>query len=214
MVLGLVNFGDVKKFKDQYLSTRFFVLLLPLAPISGVFVTKSSFWGGEKGFKAKINSTSVLKVYLSVILAVSIFVFLLGGILIKEMNERIIYFAIAAISLIALRIANARLGKTTPEEEAERELYYTACGLSALPEYLAITSQSDIKNHLIADLAKKRGNDVSTDPMSIVKSSNYDNELLPLLFAIMGYVNALEPSTEHADLYNKIKQEYKSSLGK
>ncbi len=207
--------GYVKKYKEQFLATRFITFGVPLIPTGGFFVINSD----EEGFHAKSNYRSVIKAYLSVIAGFACVVLATVIALHFFSQEELQYDlmvqagGISIIPIILYVCCHFMLFNTSKEEKKERELYFQTTGISALPSFFKNESLISIKDSLLEQLADESILS-SADAISMAKSSNYSKEILPLLFAIVGYEREIETSRELNLLYEKLKKEYEQTLCK
>lgn len=207
MIIGLVFTGRMKTLGDQCIETQFIAIGLPLIPIKSMFVTKSEY-KQRQGFEIGLNGPSVLKGYLS-------FLFLIGGLFLlfagNAIFENILFTLLGIVLFGASMYFFFIFGKSTDSENDLRLLFQKAVGINALPQYLDRLTAMSLRNKLIIGM-KEVLNDKNLDWLELVESRNYNENLLPSLFAAMGYHSRLEEKEKYYKLFDSLKDEYKSYI--
>src|SRR4051812_48307842 len=101
MVIGTAFLGKVKEVNKQWVETKFFILGLPLFPLSSMLVTSSNF-RSRQGMHIPLNSTSVIAGYgrlLTFLLGLILFVFGLSN---PERDSINTILAVIGAALLAL----------------------------------------------------------------------------------------------------------------
>ena len=207
MIIGLTFAGKMKTLDDQCIETQFLTVGIPLIPIKSMFVIKPGYKTRE-GFTIGLHGKSVLKGYMSFLcLAVGIFL-LIGGNAIFD-NQ--------GFSLLGLLVLGAAVyfffiyGKSTENENADRLLFQKAVGINALPEYLDKPTAANLRDRLLVGI-KSTVSNPDMKWIDLVESKNYDEKLLPALFAAMGYHSRVEEKERFYSLFERLKAEYRKHI--
>lgn len=205
MLFGLVTIKPMKKYKGQFIGTRFVVIGIPIVPIQSYFFM-SDFQGVDIGF----YWPQVAKAY---VLFISIIATILLGFHIKEPDYMFGYgFPLATAWLLFLLCIAAFIyfaffiGKMTEEEKALRELYGQAVGMNALPQYL----DNDTARRLCYGFEADFKHRYNADWQAVLQNRSYQPQQLPKLFAILGYKCRLTADAQVHAWYGQIYAEYKA----
>jgi len=214
MRIGTIFSGKMKTFNNQFISTKFFMFIIPLFPIESYFFINNK----NEGFEIGLHKQSVIKAYASIFsLVLGSFILLMHG---SFYHYKLLYQygSIIGFFLILLSLYFFfEYGKTTEEEKKERFLYEKAIKINALPEYLNENATRRILRKLLNSLKLSMNlseeiRDINID--EIIQKHQYNKKDLGLLFAIKGYQKRLNQSDNLNDhqIYNMIKNEFKSYL--
>ncbi len=98
-------------------------------------------------------------------------------------------------------------GKSTKAENEVRHLFQKALGVNALPRYLNRVTAMTLRNRAVkmmkAQLAVEE-----LDWIELAEQKKYDRDLLPPLFAAMGYHCVIEKKERFCKLYDELKSEF------
>ena len=188
--------GDVHKFANQYIGTRFYMLLIPI---------KSQFVILDKGIFIDIPIFAAsLKNYfystLSAFLGIVLFIFSIAFGLKYYVNSWILtctlylsYFLIAYSFYILFF-----WGRSNKYEKKRRVIYQEVLGMNALPEWLYRETVEHYFNQIDSD-------DEIVMIEKINNQSFTSNEFF-IFYTYWSYKNVLQPTAENNDIYNKLNK--------
>lgn len=202
MVIGTVTIGKMKTAEGEFIGTQFFMLGLPLIPLSSMYVTNTD-GRQQQGVQLGLYGPSVLKGYAEYwLLAIGVFSFIL-----KSSILPFLPFIILGASGYFFFL----FGRSTPDESALRVMLKKTTGLSALPEWLGREVQSSIQKDLISRL-KLGLNSPTLDWKTLAREDAIAPQVVPILFSIAAYEKAINDSPENETLYEKLTALYKTQM--
>jgi hypothetical protein len=180
MRIGTQFMGTVESLGAESIQTKFFILGVPLFPISSHYVVKETF-RGINGFDIPLNGKSVGLAYLR---TASWLVALLCGVFyyIQDSYERrgsdLLGWTIGA-GIVAI-VSTFFLGKLSRSEKLRRTMLRLLTGTGAPPELLPVHVRDSIKDKLVEEWHKDRGDQPWDREIENGKGE-------PLLFALAEY---------------------------
>jgi hypothetical protein len=183
MRIGTMFLGTVESLGTESIQTKFFIVGVPLVPLSSHYVVKETY-RGINGFDIPLNGKSVGLAYLRTIswlvaLLCGLFYYLddsrrYGG----SDSSHLLGWTIGA-SIVAI-VSTFVLGRLSKAEKLRRTMLRLLTGTGAPPELLPVHVRDSIKETLIAEWRKDSG-DAPWDR----EIENGKGE--PLLFALAEY---------------------------
>lgn len=204
MIFGLRKLGKTDVLNGQYIKTVFFIIGIPLIPVHSVFYISEL-----NMIDIGLNFKSMFKTYLSWFTLLFSIIFLIGASFGNVFPlSPILSLTIGGIMLLSSAYFFFYFGNKVSEKEIEmRELFQKAIECNALPEYFSIKEAENFQKELLLTLKDKFQ---IKDWKEVIRNNEYNEQQLPLLFAISGFQNRIINSKSSLDLYNKVMQEYKA----
>ncbi|WP_343671730.1 hypothetical protein [Chitinophaga sp.] len=201
-VFGTKYLGGVKSYNNQEIQTKFFhFCFMPLFPVEGesLLVTESG-WNTRKGIYLKQNGTSILAGYGRMwILGLAAATFFLG-----KASDSILWMIVGlALGAFAVYLFIS-YGKSTAEENAEREVIGSLTGIYAVAEWLPDNVCDSIFNRMRAAY-QAEGRNWQED----IRTGNVMNPKVAYALALLNY--AYLPGEELWDLRVKAAELYAAS---
>ena len=202
MIIGTIFTGKMKTLNEQCIETKFFAVGIPLIPLKSIFVTDSKS-NSRSGIEIGMNGESIFKGYASYIsLAVGTF----GVLSSNSENPNKAYMGLLLL-LISLYFFLG-FGSSNEEENKVRVLYEKAIGVSILPRYF----DAENLNPFLAKLISQTNNIVGSDWLDVIEKKRYNEQQLPVLFALMGFLSYKEKTTKNITIYNTLKKEFEEII--
>ncbi len=195
----------MKKYRGQFIGTRFVIIGIPLIPLQSYF-----FIGEYQSIEISLFGKQVARGYMFFISIIALILsffnlknpeFMLGRDVPTAVSGLLFLLCLAAFVYFGFLI-----GKMTDEEKELRELYGLASEINALPQYLGPIAANKIAQSLETRLQAQ----YNIDWRTVLQSGTYDSELVPLLFTLVGYKNYLSPDPTLLAAFNKLRAEYKA----
>jgi hypothetical protein len=184
MRIGTMFLGTVDSLGSESVQTKFFVLGVPLVPLSSHYVVKESY-RGITGFDIPLHGKSVGLAYLRTVTWV---VALLCGVFYWLDDKRkygygdggshLLAWAIGA-TIVAV-VSTFFLGRLSKAEKLRRQMLQVLTGTGAPPRWLPVQVRESIKDKLL-EVSRKERNDRPWDRE--IENGQGD----PLLFALAEY---------------------------
>jgi hypothetical protein len=203
IIYGTYFGGKTKKLDNQWIETKFVLLMIPLFPISTMFVTSKDF-NQRQGLDINVTGGSVIHGYIRFI-----FLFATIAALICSLNYNsfrygwggpltfpLLFVACASI------LAWSHLQKTadTSNEVLERRMLGSIMGFNALPEWLPLPTVLQLTQKLQNEVNEEFG---STDVIALARQPQTDIKKTAYLFALLRYKSVMEP--ENINLQSALK---------
>lgn len=204
IIIGTVFLGKVNKVNDQCIESKFFILGIPLFPISSMYVLSSSY-GKRQGFDIPVNGRSVLQGYGLIFLPL-LFV---GTLLLKIdihhapvtlflLNMLAALFAVLFAYLLMVR-KNERNG----DDLKDRKRLGFALEINALPEMLPEPVFYAYFNLVKQDVTNIFGENF--DVQQVARDPNTKGSELAKLYAYLRYNQRIQPSKMNSDLMRSVQ---------
>jgi hypothetical protein len=203
MIVGTIFLGKVKEVNKQWIETKFFILGLPLFPLSSMLVTSSEF-RSRQGMPIPLNTTSVIAGYgrlLTFLVGIVLFVFGLSN---PENDPFNITLAITGAALLALWFfLFFKFGKATEEESSVRSKIGNAIGVYAMPNWFDF----DTSYNCYKDLEFRYFDRFATkDWKADIEEGHLSAEKLSIIYPLALFNQMIDQSTESERLLHKAEQ--------
>ena len=149
LIYGTLFGGKIKEAHGEWIESKFILLMVPLIPYKGLFVTAKS-GRSRSGFEIPVDGASAFHGYLrffSFILALvgwGVSFFDNGGVF------GLPYYVWGGIFGLLYSWSRFQASKSTGDELIERTILKSVVGTSALPEWLPISVHAEMKENLKA----------------------------------------------------------------
>lgn len=146
MRIGTIFLGKIDEIEGEYVTTKFFMIGLPLIPINSFYATSETF-NGINGFEIPVSSKSVALGYVRTIL------FFVGGMCgLWAYFERVPnLYVFAGIALVLWIVCMFFVGNLSQEEKLKRTILRSHSGLYADPAILPYDLMCSIYESLEVD---------------------------------------------------------------
>jgi hypothetical protein len=203
IIYGTYFGGKTKKLDNQWIETKFVLLMIPLFPISTMFVTSKEF-NQRHGLEINVKGGSTLHGYIRFIfLFATIAAFFCsvnytsfrdgwGG----PLTFPILFVVCASI------LAWSHLQKTadTSQDVLERKMLGSIMGFNALPEWLPLGTVLQLTQKLQNEVNEEFG---STDVVALARQPQTNIKKTAYLYALLRYKSVMEP--ENINLQSALK---------
>ncbi len=213
IIFGSIFGGKVQQADKQWIETKYFLLMIPLFPVSTMFVTGSDF-RTRNGFEISSYGKSVGHGYLrffSFILAlVCLGVSLFGDTdLYRELPVSPAIAGTAFALLYAWSALNHR--NATGEDLLERRRLGAIVGLNALPEWMPVTLRKELEEKIRQEVIAAFGSDNIKDN---VQRRDTGLKETALLYAYLRYKKASDPTNAYNTDYETVLNRYNQAMMK
>jgi hypothetical protein len=213
IILGTYFGGKVKKLDNQWIETKYLLLMVPLIPLSSMFVTGSA-WNTRQGFEVSRSLGSKIHGLIRFFTLIGCIVFLYFSL--ENGNS---YFAESmylpsevwlAIFGVLLAWSHIECTADKTEDVQDRKKLGAVLGLNALPEWLPYHKRTSLVNMLQQRVYQHFGN---TDTPMLVKQANLSIDEVALLYAYLRY-QVVDPDRIESTIvaYNTIDAKFNSML--
>jgi len=207
MSIGTVFMGGVQRYQKQQVQTKFLILALPVAPITGdslLVIEDAQTGSGRQGYPIKLNTQSVVAGYTRIPLVI-------GSLFTPVMAFGLESIALGVLAAILIPLAIYMIfffGKVKPAEEKERLVIGALTGAFAMASWFKENQARQFYNDVINRYQRQsQGADWKAD----LKSGNYRPENVILLYALSLFNDAIEQSAESKALKEKASGLYAGS---
>jgi hypothetical protein len=184
IIFGTYFGGKIRRLDDQWVESKYALLMVPLVPISSMFVTSSSF-NERRGFNMPMDMRSVGHGYLRFFLLI-VSMAALYACTSSDFNEEhpILLAIILILSVSALAWSHISCTADKSADLIDRKKLGAILGINALPEWLEENKRKDIaynlENRIVAEFGHK-------DLNKLIAIPNFTQAQLALLFAYLRY---------------------------
>lgn len=212
IIFGSIFGGKVQQVEKQWIETKFFLLMVPLFPVSTMFVTHSEY-NKRNGFEINSYGKSIGHGYLrffSLILAIAgLGVSLYGdAYFIEDMPVSPALAGTVCALLYAWSQMNHRY--TTGEQLLERKRLGAIVGLNALPEWMPLPLRNQLEQKIKGEITEAFGSD---NIKELVQRRGVSLQQTALLYAYLRYkmADSSAASTYQKD-YETVLNRYNQAL--
>lgn len=212
IIFGSLFGGKVEQVDNQWIETKYFLLMIPLFPVSTMFVTNSSFRsrnGIDIGSYGKSIGHGYLR-FFSFILALACFGVSISGetSLLRSFPISPAILGTALALLYAWSMMNHRY--STGDQLLERKRLGAIVGLNALPEWLPLHVKIDLEEKIKTQVVAAFGND---NIKEIAQRRDVSLKQTALLYAYLRYKIAGDLATEsYQKEYEIVLNRYNQAL--
>ena len=132
IIIGTMFAGQIKSLHGQYISTKMFILGLPMFPVDSIFVTKKDFLEGRNGIEIPNHGLSIIAAYIRIWLiplaAIAFFAF--------GFESEISLYIIIGLTALALVYFWFFFGRSSAKENFTREHLGRIFQIYFMPEWL------------------------------------------------------------------------------
>jgi hypothetical protein len=184
MRIGTMFLGRVEALDNESVQTKFFVLGIPLIPLTSYYATAETV-NGVQGFEIHVHGTSVLAGYLRMgTLIVAVICGIFGWIEHSSYDPQYGLFGVAALATVAWALSMFLVGRLSDAERTRRTRLRQATGLGAPPELLPVDVRDEIERKL--ELRWQHLGE-GQDWKARLRSGSARSSELPTLFALAEY---------------------------
>lgn len=186
IIFGSIFGGKVEQADEQWIETKYFLLMVPLFPTSTMFVTKSQY-NRRNGFEIGSYGKSVGHGYLrffTLILGIAAFgVSLFAG---PGIHQEMPFSPALAGTLFALLYAWSVMNHryATGEQLMERKRLGAIVGLNALPEWMPLQLRQQLEEKIRGEIVQSFGSD---NIKELVQKRGASAQQTALLYAYLRY---------------------------
>lgn len=198
IIIGTVFLGKVNKVNDQCIESKFFILGIPLFPISSMYVLSSSY-GKRQGFDIPVNGRSVLQGY-----GLIFFPLLFVGTLFLKTEfhyETIPLFLLnmlaALFAILFTYLLMVKKNERNIDHLKDRKRLGFALEINALPEMLPNPIFKAYYNGLKQELIANFGENF--DLQTIIRDQSITGSDLAKIYAYLRYNQLAQPSKMNSD---------------
>jgi hypothetical protein len=204
IIIGTVFLGKVNKVNDQCIESKFFILGIPLFPISSMYVLSSSY-GKRQGFDIPVNGRSVLQGYGLIFLPL----LFIGTLFLKTefRYESVPLFVLnmlaALFAILFTYLLMVRKNERNSDHLKDRKRLGFALEINALPEMLPNPVFNAYFNVVRQEVIGIFGENF--DIQNIVRDQNVKGSELAKVYAYLRYNQRIQPSKMNSDLMRTVQ---------
>jgi hypothetical protein len=183
IIIGTYFGGKTKKLQNQWIETKYFLLMVPLFPISSIFVTESTF-GRRKGVPVQYTGESTFHGYLRFFtLVFTILIFIFQNYASHDFTYSLPIVFMVTAGLYVWSTFEKSMDKS--KDVDERLKLGAIIGLNALPEWLEKPAFTEMLEKIKAEVNQEFG---STDAIALARTPNATPKQTAYLFAYLRYL--------------------------
>jgi len=189
--------GKIEKVDEQWIETKYILLMVPLIPMSSMFVTGTE-WNSRNGFAISMHGKSVMHGYLRFFTFILSLVF--WGVSLfapGEFHVGIPMPILAGITSLIYAWSYFQVKESKGEVYIERKRLGLIMGLNALPEWLPKSVRTELTDNLTNDVQAAFG---SLDFKEIVGRTDLNAQQIALIYSCLRYRTARKRAATKEDL--------------
>jgi hypothetical protein len=155
IIIGTMFAGQIKSLHGQYISTKVFILGLPIFPIDSILVTKKEFLVGRNGIEIPKNNISITAAFLRIWLIplAALLFFLLRF---QTDTSAFTFIGLTALAFIYLWFI---FGRSTAKENFAREHFGKIFHVYFMPEWLYFEDLEKFQKAAMKNYNEEFGNE-------------------------------------------------------
>lgn len=191
--------GTIEEFNGQAIKTKFFILGIPLFPISSFYFVKKN-----QGIELPLISKSArLGFGRTLCLAVGLLLVILCQLNDHWPNHSIKILSIAgAFIFMAIAIYSwSKQQNIPPSEKRIRIILEKTIGYNMLPTKLPLEIRRKLLKQVVAPKVATKYPDV--DLITILSKGNYEESEMPLIYCLALYADSINPNQLYKDIFTR-----------